>query len=227
MQETRTRNKEARRQRILDAARDLIAKGGVDAMTTRGLAAAAEVTVPTIYNLVGSRNEVIEAIVRDDFEQVWARLEFDRSISPLAMFERIVAVAYDYVVASPDTHRALAIAADQLAGSQPSQSQFAQTMLHAENRSAAMAEAACEAALGDNLLRGNICAKTLGLQMYTTWRGPFRDWAYGAIDAEEMRRRQLRGFYLTLAADAADAFREELVRKAAALESSSSKILAA
>ena len=90
-----------------------------------------------------------------------------------------------------------------------------------------MAQAACEAALAEGLLRGHIDAATLGLQMFTAWRGPFRDWAYGAITPEEMRRRQLRGFYLTLAADASDAFRDELIRKSVALGSSRADTLAA
>lgn len=227
MPDTRARNMEKRRQRILDAARDLIANGGIDALTTRGLAADAGVTVPTIYNLIGSRDEVIEAMVKDDVEQVWSRLEFDKSISPLAMAERIVEVAYEYINAKPEAHRALAIAADQLAGSMTAQSQLGETLISAGDRSAAMAEAVCEAALTQGLLRGNIDAATLGLLMYTTWRGPYRDWAHGAISADEMRRRQLRGFYLALASDASDDFREELIRKSAALEIETAEILAA
>ena len=44
-------NMAKRRQRILAEARRLIARGGIEALNLRKLAAAAEVTVPTIYNV--------------------------------------------------------------------------------------------------------------------------------------------------------------------------------
>ena len=51
-----------RKARILAAARAIIARDGYDALTTRGLAQAACVTVPTLYNLVGDKAAIISAI---------------------------------------------------------------------------------------------------------------------------------------------------------------------
>lgn len=52
-----------RRERILDAARSIIAERGYEGLTMRELAQASRVTVPTIYNLVGSKEQVLFAAV--------------------------------------------------------------------------------------------------------------------------------------------------------------------
>ena len=52
-----------RRERILEAARSIIAERGYEGLTMRDLAHASRVTVPTIYNLVGSKEQVLFAAV--------------------------------------------------------------------------------------------------------------------------------------------------------------------
>lgn len=52
-----------RRERILDAARAIIAERGYERLTMRDLARASRVTVPTIYNLIGSKEAVLFAAV--------------------------------------------------------------------------------------------------------------------------------------------------------------------
>lgn len=54
-----------RRDRILEAARDIVAEQGVDRLTMRELARRSRVTVPTLYNLVGGRDQVIREAVRE------------------------------------------------------------------------------------------------------------------------------------------------------------------
>lgn len=63
MQDLRTANKRRRRQQILQGAHDLIASDGVDALTMRSLAQQSAVSVPTIYALVGGRDDVIAALM--------------------------------------------------------------------------------------------------------------------------------------------------------------------
>jgi AcrR family transcriptional regulator len=58
-----TRQREERKERILDAARLLIADRGYDAVTMRDLAEKSLVSVPTLYNLFGSKNELLFAAV--------------------------------------------------------------------------------------------------------------------------------------------------------------------
>lgn len=65
---------EARRVRILSAARETIAERGYEALTMRELAGAAGVTVPTIYNLIGSKEAVLLAAVEEQTLRFLARI---------------------------------------------------------------------------------------------------------------------------------------------------------
>ena len=55
-------NIESRRRRILEAARNLIATGGMQALSMRKLAAESGLAVTTLYNLYGSRDEILFAL---------------------------------------------------------------------------------------------------------------------------------------------------------------------
>jgi len=58
----------ARRRRIIEITRQLIAQQGIEAITMRDLALRCDVAVATLYNQFGSREEVIAAALRTDFE---------------------------------------------------------------------------------------------------------------------------------------------------------------
>lgn len=65
MQDLRTANKQRRRHQILLAAHDVIARDGIGALTMRSLADAALVSVPTVYALVGGRDDIIDALMAE------------------------------------------------------------------------------------------------------------------------------------------------------------------
>jgi AcrR family transcriptional regulator len=65
VQDLRTTNKQRRRQQILRAAHDLIGRDGVEGLTMRTLADGAMVSVPTVYALVGGRDDVIAALMAE------------------------------------------------------------------------------------------------------------------------------------------------------------------
>jgi len=64
-----------RRERILEAAREIVAERGFEGLTVRALADAAGVTAPTIYNLVGSKDQVLVAAVAEQTERFLAGIE--------------------------------------------------------------------------------------------------------------------------------------------------------
>ena len=66
LESLRERNVAARRQRILDAARGLILRGGVQALSMRKLAEASGLAVKTLYNLWGVANELSRIRPVDD-----------------------------------------------------------------------------------------------------------------------------------------------------------------
>jgi len=64
-----------RRERILEAARGLVESRGYEGLTMRELAAAAGVTVPTVYNLIGGKHAVLFAAVEEQTSRFVADLE--------------------------------------------------------------------------------------------------------------------------------------------------------
>ena len=64
-----------RRERILEAARELIGEHGYEGFTMRQLAAASRVTAPTLYNLVGNKEQVLFAAVEEQTLGFVAALE--------------------------------------------------------------------------------------------------------------------------------------------------------
>jgi len=70
-----TRQREERRGRVLDAARTLIAERGYDAVTMRDLAEHGLVSVPTLYALFGSKNELLFAAVESYFADLLGKVE--------------------------------------------------------------------------------------------------------------------------------------------------------
>jgi AcrR family transcriptional regulator len=55
---------------ILKAATELLAEGGVEALTTRSLAARADIPVATIYRYFANREEIIAAYLDHELEQI-------------------------------------------------------------------------------------------------------------------------------------------------------------
>jgi AcrR family transcriptional regulator len=65
-----SKQREERRQRILDVARRLIAERGYDGVTMRELADESLVSVPTLYNLFGGKSELLFAAVESYFRNL-------------------------------------------------------------------------------------------------------------------------------------------------------------
>jgi AcrR family transcriptional regulator len=85
-----TRQREERKRRILEAARALIAARGYDAVTMRDLAERGLVSVPTLYALFGSKNELLFAAVESYFADLIGNVEVTDSGSGL---QRIISLA--------------------------------------------------------------------------------------------------------------------------------------
>jgi AcrR family transcriptional regulator len=97
-----------RRQRILAAARVLIARRGVEGLTMRELAYSARLTVPTVYNLVGSRDAVVAAAIEEQIARFEARTEqASRAGQPASRALAAVEACVDELLRLPDYYPAL------------------------------------------------------------------------------------------------------------------------
>jgi len=73
----REHNAEVRRQQILRAARALLSRGGIGALSMRKLAEEASLSVNTLYNLWGTREEILRALTLDARDRMEASLAID------------------------------------------------------------------------------------------------------------------------------------------------------
>src|SRR5512147_1654575 len=103
----RNTQKAERRERILGVAREIIAERGFEALTMRDLAHAARLTVPTIYNLVGSKEEVLFAAIEEQTARFRADIEAAEQTSPAARLLSVVESCMRELLRLPQYYRSL------------------------------------------------------------------------------------------------------------------------
>ena len=91
----RETNRAERQRRILRAARALIEAGGFDDLSMRALARRADVSVTTLYNLYGSKDQIRRALVHGLIDGIDEALEHVPLARPLERARAVVTVAID------------------------------------------------------------------------------------------------------------------------------------
>lgn len=75
----REANMERRRERILSSAAEIIVEDGIDSVTLKKIAERAELTIPTIHNLIGKKDEIFAQLLAGmthPFERMFEDVEF-------------------------------------------------------------------------------------------------------------------------------------------------------
>lgn len=75
--DTAVSGREQTRQRVIDAAADLLEREGRDAVTTRAVAVAAGMQAPVIYRLFGDKNGLLEAVAEHGYATFLAAKHVD------------------------------------------------------------------------------------------------------------------------------------------------------
>lgn len=197
----RQANVAARRQRILESARVLLQESGSDGLSMRRLARRAGLSVTTLYNLLGSREQILQALIRDSVQ----RLEEPApdadaacaSRDPLRRAAEAMQGILQYVIDNGDLLRPL-IVADFRTGSWSRLGTQDQGERFRSSKDAV--RAAVSEALADGQLRNVVGLEFLEVQLHVGWELALDLWAFGVLDDEAFRRRSLCGFYLTLLA---------------------------
>ncbi len=204
---TREDKKNQRAERILDHARAMIAEEGFDALKIRELAERAELTVPTIYNLIGGKSEILARIIEALVERLHV-VQTQSGFEDLEMgFEHQINRLADLFAEDEDFYRAAFVAGDRsgLFEQRSDDGIFA--------RSLQQPVEACKAAQAAGLLKGAISAEQLGRQVYDSYRLARQDWANGYFDLNGFREQALTGLFMSLAADASPEFRKRLLAR--------------
>lgn len=101
-----TEQKLERRERILEAARELIAAHGYDGLTMRDLASHCRVSVPTLYNQFGSKGALLAYAVEAHFEGLLSRAHQARSRG-VPRLVAVIDVCVDEMIRIPAYYRSL------------------------------------------------------------------------------------------------------------------------
>jgi AcrR family transcriptional regulator len=196
----RERHKRRRKTAILDAVRAILREGREGDLTKDRIAERAEVAPATVYNLVGTRSALWEALADDFMEELARRAaQAGSTTDPVARIRKMVARTVEMFLEDPIVSK---------------------RMLHgwAESgtllRRAPMTEiiAALEEARQAGVLRSDVPARLLAASISTGCLGAVHTWASGLLDDEKLHARARLAADVALAAAAEDAHRERLLR---------------
>lgn len=219
----RARNMRKRRERLLAEARQLLAHGGFEALNLRDLARRADVTVPTIYNLIGRKEDVLLAVAGNVLEEIESRATPGPDADPLALAAAVVVESTALFAEDPDFYRGAFLAVEWL--DQGGQHHEDVARIYAwVGRLVGQGIEACRAA---GLLQGHLSSALMAGHVTRSFRMSCRGWAFGHYDIDEFRRLGLADLYITLSADAVETFRAQLTRNIDSLASVSAETAAA
>lgn len=93
----REKGKARRKEQIIQAAKRLLATGGIEALSTRKLAEEAELSVHTLYALVGSKDQILDAVMEDNHNRVLAAILEINEEHPIEKIFAIVDSTYQII----------------------------------------------------------------------------------------------------------------------------------
>ncbi len=207
MTDLRSQNKHKRRERILARARELLAREGFDALNLRDLAGSAGISVPTIYNLIGCKEQLLKELTLGGFADFEARLRRKQPVPVVELPATMIDTLMEMIAADENYFRASFLANERIEDGREPQGDpgYRRVPLRRLGRKL------LDEAQGQGLLRGDIPADNLVEQALACHERAAHDWAHRFISLDEFRAESLRGFYIALAADAVDEFRGELI----------------
>jgi len=204
---TRAANKNLRRERILASAGEIIVEDGLDGMTLSKIAARAEVTIPTVHNLIGKKEEIYALLVERMVGQVAQALATRNSPDPICAAESFIESLISVLASNEALYKAAFMAGERIGF-------FNQNSADGIYRqSLELAQQVCVQAIERGDLRGRIDSDAMAKQIFACQRLARHDWTSGHIDLPGYRRQVLTGMFITYAADAAPQLRARLESK--------------
>ncbi len=206
----RQRAKEKRRKLVLIAARGLIVDQGVAGLNMRALAEAAELSVATLYNHFGSKEELLQALLDQSFDTLNAASVEVKAADAIARAQEVVRMACGQFTADADFYRQLLRglqSAEQ--GARPSSAVL---------RIWALAETVVADAVAEKAINPSINQRLIAQQILSTYSSALRLWTIGRIDDRVFEAQAMLGVDLALMAYATPAAHKKLTAHAQKLE---------
>lgn len=187
-------NKNLRRERIFNIAKNQIAKNGLEAFTIAGLAQEAGVSTPTIHNLFGKKSDIIKELVSNLIEYMQS-ITLNPPIDPIEntkFFVNNVAAAFEKDI---NFYRAALMSAEHL-------KLFDPRIPGGPFQQAQQLAAPRKEWYESGLLLGNVEPSIIMKKVHDSNRLARIDWVLGYIDLNQFRHKAMKGILLVYAADA-------------------------
>ncbi|MEU3739772.1 TetR/AcrR family transcriptional regulator [Streptomyces sp. NPDC032198] len=190
----RERHKARRRSRIVDAVRELLRESPESAVSVERIAERAGVAPATVYNLIGPRERIWEALAAGFMEELERRLAGPEAGDPHV----VVRTTVQLFVGDPVVSRHMVRAWDEsgLVLDRSPLTRLAEAMAQARTQ---------------GLLRADIDLDALAAVVGAACVGALHQWVAALIDEDRFLSRALFALDVALAAAASDPCREELV----------------
>jgi AcrR family transcriptional regulator len=185
---------------VLDAALDLLDKRGTDGPTTEQIAEKAELSVATVYNLVGTRERLLVAVLDRLIGNV-ASVTGEHDRDPVAALRDLAIGSVALLTSRSNAHRKVVL---QLTAA-------ANADLHTKLSPATLVAAEIRRAQDRNVLRDDLDPDALALQIYLSFNGALLRWAAGALTDQAFETAALHGLGIVLAASATTRSRPALL----------------
>ncbi|MEM9729622.1 MAG: TetR/AcrR family transcriptional regulator [Myxococcota bacterium] len=195
MRGRREQNKAQRRRAILDATAALLRERPFEQVTVDEIASLASVAPATVYNLVGTREQLLIGLIDrviEDLIDTLAELATDGDDDPIAVARAVVDLSVEAFLADSTLYRRV------IAG-------WSGGDLYLRKRATDPAQlqvAAMRQAQERGIIRPDLEPGALGQQIYVSFNGAFLLWVFGGLDDDGFRATARHGLIAVLLAGA-------------------------
>jgi len=203
------RNKERRRKQILEAAAELLAREGPEGMSMRKLAREAEVSVATLYNICGTREEIIWAVVVERFGRLYEVLQEVPESRPIERMHAVITATARHFESDARLSRAVMLAAiEQGPGGPGTPVLFVAAVFSEEIRRAIAA----------GTLRDDLDPEVLSGHLTRAYLHGMLSWSRGFMSSDSFEATVLYSLYESLLGIASEALRPEILQQLRTVE---------
>jgi AcrR family transcriptional regulator len=186
---TREEAKEQRRDRILIAARELVREKGKTGFSMRALAQGAELSLVTPYNLFGSKQAIMYALLDEDLQQYGSELARSKK-DPLDMLFRAVTLGKLYFSRDQEYYKAIFSSVYTDGGAEY------RSMFRGPRRE--LWAQLVKDAVDERFLESETDPRAFALNLASIYFANILEWVAGEISLREMEVRTHYGFALAL-----------------------------
>lgn len=193
-------NKAKRRDAILDAAVILLGTRDSSDITTEEIAALAGVSAATVYNLVGTRNELMYQLVGRILTDLAESLQALDPGDPIAAAQLVVDHTVRAFVSNPNAYRQVVAVTQRAAAAHPTPVEPSSFQVVAMRQAQSM-----------GIIRNDIDASGLARQIFLSYTGAAMLWSSGRLDDAGLLTAARHGLFTALAAAATDDYRDQFL----------------